>query len=190
MYVRKFERFQLVDIQVPANFAGTSLPIPDQPMLRDKRITGIQVHWSFSAPRSFITGNPTAQMSDLMNGALTLYTGDPQNEKDTGEYVYRLPLMTMQHFAQGPNVIYTNPILEFDELKVQWEKCEIVFGQAPAPVATFSYLLAVYYTSRMGRAAKILHKALGGIGDGTFADMLVAKMMQLEDSIKRLTNGK
>jgi len=188
--VFKFQRYTLIDIQIEAGFGGSSINIQDQPMLRNMRVTGIESYIVTDMPRSFITGNPVATLAQVLATSLNLYMGDPENESDTGEFVYRIPLIDLHNIQFNNTTNFVQRVLEFDEDKVQWEKCQLIFSQPLVPGATFSFTLGVYYTSRKDRLFKGLQKRLSGIGDGAVADVIMAKLMQLENWMKQLTSGK
>jgi hypothetical protein len=182
----KFERYQLIDVAVIFPTGGSSLNIQDQPMLRFMRITRLETYTVNDFPISPITGNRVMNLTEMQNTFLQVYTGDPQNEKDTGEFVFQIPFTSLHYTQNSANDPFTRPPLRFDDLLVQWEKTELIFAQIPSTISqsTYSTLIGVYYTSRASRVTMMLHKKLSGIGDGSFADMLATKMMQFEDFMR------
>jgi len=181
----KFERYQLVDIEIGASFSGNSITLPDQPMLRNMRITGIEAYSIVDFPISFITGNALPTTAQMALIALDLYTHDPNNEHDMGEFVYKLPLVTIHNMQTTQ---YVQRVLRFDDLMVAWEKCQLIFAQPLTPPTRFSVCLGVFYTSRKDRIFASLHKKLSGVSDENVANVIMAKLMQLENWMRSLTN--
>ena len=187
-----FQRSQLIDVQVVAGYSGSTLTIPDQPMLRNKRVTRIEAYIDQDMPLSLVTGNALNTLASLLNTGLILYCADPENEQDTGEYVYKMPLVDLRNI-QDPNWDnYAPAVLRFDDLSVQWEKTQLVFAASPAGIqpTLFSFVLNVYYTSRKERLWKSLHKKLSGISDGTIADAVMQKIHYLDQMLKKILEGK
>lgn len=182
------ERSQLVDIIIDSNFSGNSIPVPDQPMLRDKRILGIEFYTVNDMPISPITGNPLPSGGVISLTSFTGYTGDPQDEKDTGEYVYRIPLISLHNSQNGVDT-FVQRVLRFDDLNLQWEKSQLVFSAIYTPGTTTSFVCNVIYTSRKQRHIKMLGKAIHGLTDGTLVELLMSKLMMLENKLKELMSG-
>ncbi len=187
----RVERSQLIDVQVPQSFNGSTLNIPDQPMLRDKRVVGLEVYINTDMPFSLITSNPVANYSDMLNTGFIGYTKDPQNELDSGEYLYLIPLVALHNivgFGNGGQtpVAYTNRQYRFDDLSLQWDKCQLKFAD-PSLVSQkpFSYILNVIYTSRRNRLQNLAAK-VSGLSDLDWGHMVAAKMMQLEAMLQKL----
>jgi|ERR1700733_1485098 len=186
------ERSQMIDIVIDVGYASNTINIPDQPMLRDKRIISMTTYVLSDFPNSPISGNPLPTRIQLSNAFFIGYTGDPQNEKDTGEYIYQMPLVRLHTMQNQSNDPFERNVTFFDDLNFQWDKCQLYFPQQPNPGAKFSYVIEVMYTSRKGRIAKLLGKKLSGVGDndGSFMDMLIMKLMSMEKKIEALLQGK
>jgi hypothetical protein len=186
----KVERSQLVDLIIPVSANFASIKFPDQPMLRNKRITGIEVFTVDDIAVSPISSTPLMAMAAMRNMFLTAYMGDPQNEQDTGEYLYRIPLISL-HQSQNPGVtnIFAQRVLEFDELNFQFEKCE-VDNSIPFPVPTpLCILFNIFYDSKKARPHKGAHGKVSGIEDEDLTKFLMAKIMMLEEGVKKLLGG-
>jgi hypothetical protein len=148
----KVERSQLIDIAINAGFAGNNIPIPDQPMLRNKRVTGLEVLTAVDCPISPITGNAVATAAQVALTSFTAYCGDPNNEKDTGEYIYRMPLVSL-HYQQSNALTLANFVqrtIHFDDLTFQFEKSELVFAQPLSPGVATSFLINVFCRNAYG----------------------------------------
>jgi hypothetical protein len=187
----KTQRYQLIEITIPANFGGNTLPIPDQPMLRDKRVQKIELYLDISAKLSPLTGNNTIDLGIATYSALTIYSADPVSEHDTGEYWYRMPLLALNNSVTDQTSVNTSIQRDnlLDDLSIQWDKCYLTFQGAPVGQnVPYAILLGVYYTSRRERLFNALSKKLSGISEGSFADMLIGKLMMLEAKVTELTN--
>lgn len=181
----KVERSQLIDIAIGVGFAGNNVPVPDQPMLRNKRITGMEVYSQQDMPFSPITGNAVANINTIKQTSFTAYCGDPNNELDTGEYIYRFPLVGL-HNQQTGGDSFVQRVIHFDDLTFQFEKCELVFTTPITPIVATSFVINVFYNSRKSRLSNLLGKKLGGISDGSLAEMLMAKIMAMEQKIAQM----
>ena len=182
----KAQRYQLIDVQVSATFVGNTINIPDQPMLRNKRVQGIEVFFYNDMPVSPITGNQVSSGAQCSQTSITLYTADPVSENDTGEYFYRLPFIALHNVVNSSTDPYQNRVFHVDDISIQWEKCSLNFTGTFGQTTPISFLIGVYYTSRKERMINILSKKISGLNDGSFADMLMTKIMQLEDTVKNL----
>ena len=179
------QRSQLIDIGVPAGYTGTTINIQDQPMLRDKRITGIEVYTVNDMPVSPISGNAVAGINIYNRAFLNAYTGDPISENDTGEFLYRYPLVSLHNQQNSTLDGFVNRVTMFDYLILQWEKCSITFASPITFGAATSFMLNVYYTSgKRGQAGG----KVSGI-DMERAEQLARKIMSIEDKIERFIKG-
>ena len=158
-------------------------------MLRDMRITGLEVYFYEDGQISPITGNGVMLTVNGQNCYLNLYMGDPENEKDKGEFVYRMPLVAL-HNMQSASGNFTTEIFDYEDLLVQWEKCSITFSVQPNSGQPQAILINVFYTSRKHRTSKLLQKKISGLEDGSLADVLMVRMMELERKIANLLGRK
>jgi hypothetical protein len=183
------QRSQLIDIVIPVGTTSNTVNIPDQPMLRDgKRITRMQWFQQSDFPVSPISGNPLPNSAQFNGAFFTGYVHDPEKESDTGEFFYRRPLTAM-HFMSNTQVSYQLFPDDLDELVFEWEKCQLYFPLALTVDDKFSFVCEVFYTSRPTRMNTFKRK-ISGLGDGTFIDLLIGKIMALEEQVKRLMSGK
>jgi hypothetical protein len=186
------ERSQLVDISIQIGYTANTINIPDQPMLRNKRIMGMKVYIQGDFPVSPITGNATPTLGQLQNAFFIAYTADPQKEAetDTGEYIYKMPMIGLHNTDTDGGTPFQYDMMRFDELKFEWEKCQLYFPTPLANDTAFSYVIEVFYTSRVARTHKLLGKKMNGITDGSLVDMLITKIMEMEAKLKMLMSKK
>lgn len=141
-------RFDLLEINIPANSTANKFPIPDQPQLRsdedqDTIIQAIETYTIFDVP---LSPNAVALPTDvqLQQTYLTLYIlGE--------ESIYRIPLVNLHNVAgtvnAGGNPIpFKFDLAKFKNVQVDWTKSyfsvPVNFG---AVFATFSFVLGVHY---------------------------------------------
>lgn len=184
---RLIERFQMIDIPVQANYSSNTLNIPDQPMLRHKRITSMEVWTVNDFPNSPVSGNPTPSTVQLQTTSFIGYTGDPVSETDTGEYVYRIPFVTMHYSQNAALEPFVHQRIYFDDLTFYWDKCQLYFPRAiNTGGGLFSFVIGVWYTSRETRVRRMLNKAISGVSEESLIAMLLKKLMTLEERIVNL----
>ena len=179
----KTQRYQLIDVTLPAGFAGNTINIPDQPMLRHKRVQAIEIFLAQDFPLSPITGNAVTTLTQAQAASITLYTADPIAENDTGEYVYRLPLLRLHNIVNSSADPYQNIPYYLDDVALQWEKCSLTFQNLVAAIVPTSILIGVYYTSMKERNMRLTGKKISGVDDGSILEILMAKIMSLEKRI-------
>lgn len=184
------QRIQLIEITIPQNSTALIYNIPDQPMLRNKRIDAIQVLCSDDIANSPITGNAVLPYTEFVTCSpyMSMYSADPVNEADTGEYIYRVPMVSLRTTTgvqlRSP---WQTQHVTFDDLFIMWDKSQIGFTTAPnVSGGAKAILLLVFYTSRTQRVTNLLGKKLSGITDGDLAHFLSAKLMQLEQQLQAL----
>ena len=184
------QRSQLVEITLPANFSGNSINVPDQPMLRNMRVTSIEFYTLGDLGVSPITGNTLATGAQMKLCSFNGYTADPVAENDMGEFLYRWPLLSMHHMQNSSGDTFVQRVNDLDDLKIQWDKCSISVSAGWTTVSTPVALLCnVFYTSQNHRHPNILAKSMKGVGDGSLVDLMIQKIMMLEDSVKRMLSN-
>ena len=142
------KRYDLIEVNIPANSTQTKFPIPDQPSLRNDEnrdciIQALEIFTSFDVNPS---PNNVAVSTDaqILQTYLTLYIGSEES-------IYRVPLTQLHNMAGSVNA-GGNPIpfqfekQKFKNLMVMWDKCyfstPVNYG---AIFATFSFLIGVHY---------------------------------------------
>ena len=122
-------------------------------------------------------------MSTLVSSSatLTLYQEDPENETDTGQFTYYLPLQRLHYINNGTDLYSYNAVI-FADLKLQWEKCIINFpkGIDTSGGALCIVLNAHYSSAKDNRYAK--SGKIGGLGSDLkeWLNKLAEKVRQLE----------
>jgi hypothetical protein len=142
------KRYELIEVQVPANLTQTRFNIPDQPQLRTDQDADIiiQAIETFDILGVSISPNNVAVVSlaFMLQTYLTLYI-------DGEESVYRIPLNQLKRIAgeggTGIPAPFTYELQKFKNIQVDWTKS---YFSTPAPYAagvfaTFSFLLGVHY---------------------------------------------
>jgi hypothetical protein len=142
------DRFDLLEINIPANSTANKFPIPDQPQLRSDAdqctiIQAIETYCIFDVP---LSPNAVALPTDvqLQQTYLTLYIlGE--------ESIYRIPLINLRNVASvvntgGAPIPFKFEMQKFKNKEVDWTKSyfstPVNYG---AVFATFSFLLGVHY---------------------------------------------
>lgn len=139
----KGKRFQLIEVQVPANVPGSQnrFNIGDQPQLRSDQFKVVEI----AALRSYNddvigvapSGLPTVPDTDFSNSYLVLNIGGSEN------FLY-LPLKDLN---DSLNSMYSvQEVYQFDPVVgVDWSKSYILHSSTVTQTA-FSYLIGVWYT--------------------------------------------
>lgn len=139
----KGKRFQLIEVQVPANVPGTQnrFNIGDQPQLRSDQFKVVEI----SALRSYndaVIGNtpsglPTVPEADFSNSYLVLNIGGSEN------FLY-VPLKDLNNSTASDYSV--QEVYQFDPVVgVDWSKSYILHSNTVTQTA-FSYLIGVWYT--------------------------------------------
>lgn len=145
------KRYDLLEINIPANSTQNKFPIPDQPQLRsdqdaDVIIQAIETFTIFDAPLS-PNNAPLPTVAQLTNTYLTLYV-------EGEESIYRIPMIQLHRIngtmdGTGVTIGATFDLQKFKNIMVDWTKSyfltPVAFGTPPGTFATFSFLLGVHY---------------------------------------------
>ena len=140
----KVIKSQLVEIIQPGGSTATRLQLPDQPYLRNKRITGIEIVTVADMSVS-PTGKTPISGTDLKKSFLTLYLNDPGKPEDVGEWIQSVPGALLHRVQNSSNDPFVRQMYELDSQVVYWEKCYFTFGSALGNVADVSFLINVYF---------------------------------------------
>ena len=139
----KGKRFQLIEVQVPANVPGTQnrFNIGDQPQLRSDQFKVVEI----SALRSYNdvvianapSGMTTVPEADFSFSYLVLNIGGSEN------FLY-LPLKDLNDSTASNYSV--QQVYQFDPIiGVDWSKSYILHS-GPVTQTAFSYLIGVWYT--------------------------------------------
>jgi hypothetical protein len=139
------DRYELLEIQIPANVTQTKFLIPDQPQLRSDQdadiiIQGLEVFDIDAIPLS-PANVPLVTAANLKNTYLTLYV-------EGEESLYRIPLVRLNivfNAAANSPAVYS--LFSVRNKQVDWTKSyfstPIAYGAGAG--ATFSFLIGVHY---------------------------------------------
>jgi hypothetical protein len=144
------KRYELIEVNIPANFTATKMTIPDQPQLRsgsdgknDVIIQGIETFDSLGISLS-PSNIAVATAANVLQTFLTLY-----NDGDLS--ISNVPLNQIKRTAaEGAAVPYTWELQRLKNLEIQWEKSfvssAVAWGAGTPPVfTTFSFLFGIHY---------------------------------------------
>lgn len=153
------KRYELIEIQIPANSTATRFNVPDQPQLRtdqdaDIIIQGIETFDINGVP---LSPNNIAlpTLAQLQQTYITLYV-------EGEESIYRIPLISMKRIA---NETATSPyqwlLFKFKNIMVDWTKSYLFTPVSYGAVPTFSFILGIHYVKLPpGSFAKIAAKEI------------------------------
>lgn len=144
---KPLDRFELVNIVVPASSTQTQFFFPDLPNLRNAKVDKITSNCNMEIPQS-PDGDPLVAVTEYYNAYLVLNIGN-------SEYI-RMPLINTNVISGviGGNVVTpsayramknTNGYIPIANLPVYWSKSYIKLVQANSSVIKFAFQLGVYY---------------------------------------------
>jgi hypothetical protein len=136
-------KYQNIVVPVIVPGAPTQVFFPDQPNLRDCRITGIESQDINLLPVTSDMSTPNVPITCFRNAFLTLIVGDVNN-------VTRMPLQNLQTIfdnlaAAGQQGRANMNPRDFQGLKIYWNKSYIEWPAAVTPAATCAFNIGVYY---------------------------------------------
>jgi hypothetical protein len=136
----KITNSQLVEVIVPAGTTTTTFNIPDQPQLRGKKITGVEI---FNA--TDISNGPsstaTIPTGTMTKAYFTFYVNKKNGE--SGQFLLNVPFSTL-HRVAGVNP-YVFEIPDFDDLDIDFNKSFITVTSSTLFASAASFLFNVYY---------------------------------------------
>lgn len=148
----KVFKSQLIE-QVSPGIAVTGNPavriqFNDQPYLRNKQITGIEVFTSSECSASPTNRTPIT-IVQMQKAYLTLYLNDANDPQNVGEWIQLVPF-TALHRAQNSGTSTTSmpfvrQMFELQNQVIYWEKCYITLSEAYANTSDVSFLFNVYF---------------------------------------------
>jgi hypothetical protein len=157
----KVSKSQLVELVVPGVAGGnnqTKIQFNDQPYLRGKIITGVEILTSNDCSAS-PTGKTVISGAQMLKSFLTLYLDDMRGSKNVGEWIQNVPFALMHRVQNNvipatalpaaPGVQYFDPYVrgmyEIDSQVIYWEKCYVSLSSAFANTTDVSFLFNVYF---------------------------------------------
>lgn len=138
-------RYEMLEIQIPANSTATRFNIPDQPQLRTDQDADIIIQGIETFDIGGVTLSPNnlavASTANLLQTYLTLYV-------EGEESLYRIPLIQLKRIA---NETATSPyqwtLQKLKNVQVDWTKSYFFTPAAYGAgiFTTFSFLLGIHY---------------------------------------------
>lgn len=157
----KVYKSQLIEVILPGIAGGngaTKIQFQDQPYLRNKKITGIEIFTANDMSASPTNKTPITG-EQMKKSYLTLYLNDVQNPQDVGEWIQNVPFVSMHRVQNNiisptalpvaPGVQYSEPFVrqpfELQDQVIYWEKCYITLATAFTNTTDVSFLLQVFF---------------------------------------------
>lgn len=144
----KVFKSQLIEVVLPGVAGGnqsTKIQFPDQPYLRYKQITGIEVVTSDDMSAS-PAGKTPISPAQMKTSYLTLYLNDEANAKNVGEWIQNVPFSLLHRVQSGATPApFVRQQYELMGQVIYWEKCYITIPTAFANVTDVSFLFNVYF---------------------------------------------
>ncbi len=145
---KPYRRYEDVEFIIPANLTAFKVAFVDIPQLRSDTtkeilICSARAFTQDECPLSF-NQNPLLPESDLIKCFLTLYV-------DGEESIFRIPCGSLRNTyvgvgsAQAGNSFWSDEIMEFDFLSVDWTKSYITLSALPASAALQCILFSFGY---------------------------------------------
>lgn len=131
----KSQKFEFVEVIVPAGITATRFNFPDLPKLRYTALLAME-SYTANDIQSTPTGNTPISFGDMQNAFLVLYADERQD-------LYRIPLITLHRTQNSANEAFVRSLFEFVGQKITWDKSFIEFGVAPT--GQISIPFGVYY---------------------------------------------
>ena len=143
----KVNKSQLIELVLPGVAGGNTaqkVQFADQPYLRNKMITGIELINSADMSVS-PTGKTPVTNTQSQNCYLTLYLDDPNNRKNVGEWIQSVPFTLLHRIQNASSDPFVRQMYELNSQVIYWEKCYISLGAALNNTADVSFLFNVYF---------------------------------------------
>lgn len=143
------KRYELVELQVPANTSGTKVQFTDIPQLRTQTNQTITIQAIETFSNQAVTTSPTgiavATPTQIKSAFLVLNVQGEEN-------IFRIPLPQLNRVIPD-QITAANYVPSVDQLQqfemlqmVDWTKSYVQFATAPNNVSAFSFLFGVHYT--------------------------------------------
>jgi len=146
--MQKVYKSQLVEIVLAGVSGGnqsTRLQFLDQPYLRGKKITGIELITKYDmATYTSPTGRNIYSIADA-SAYVTFYLNDVQAPQNVGEWIQNVPLPLLHRSQNNQTETYVRKAYELAEQVIYWEKCFFTFPVPLANTSDISFLLNVYF---------------------------------------------
>jgi hypothetical protein len=147
--VFKSQLIELINVGVATTGnQNTRIQFPDQPYLRNKQITGIEVLCNLDMSASPSNRTPVT-VAQMQTSYLTLYLNDVNKPGDVGEWIQLVPF-TLMHRSQNSgssttSMPFVRQMFELVGQTIFWEKCYVTLPVAFANTSDVSFLFNVYF---------------------------------------------
>jgi len=143
----KVFKSQLVEVIQPGISGGntaTKIQFNDQPYLRNKQITGIEILNGNDMTTS-PTGKTPITTAQMKLSYLTLYLNDVNNPQNVGEWIQQVPFTLMHRIQNASTDPFVRQMYELMGQVIYWEKCYISLASSLNNTTDVSFLLNVYF---------------------------------------------
>jgi hypothetical protein len=135
---------QLIELVNQGGSTATKLQFQDQPYLRQKQITGIEI-LNVNDMSASPTNKSVITNAQMQKSYLTLYLNDPGNPQNVGEWIQNVPLTLLHRVQNSSNDPYVRKAYDLVGQVIYWEKCYLSFSSSLANVADVSFLFNIYF---------------------------------------------
>ena len=134
--MNRIDRFEFVEIYVPANSTATRWAFPDLPKLRYTALLAMELY-TVSAVTACPSGRPPISVANTQKAFVTLYADERQD-------IYRVPLVALNR-VQASTDPFVRALSLFKGQKITWDKSYVEFATLTAPAVDSSIAFGVYY---------------------------------------------
>ena len=137
----KIDKYEFIEIIVPAGTTNTRFFANDQPQLRFVSQMALSLYPAQIVPKSILSGNNNIDDADFLQGFLVLYYGDKESTN-------RAPLSIFNNISNNTTTLSPSvfALAGYQGQQIQWSKSYVQFTNAPAAVgAPRSICIGVYY---------------------------------------------
>lgn len=144
--IKKTQLIEVVNLGVAgAGNQQTRVQFPDQPYLRNKPVWGLEI-FNVGDVTTSPTSNAVISLAQQKISFLTLYSQDPDNPNDMGEWIQLVPLTRLHNTQNADTDAFSRMTFELIGQRVQWEKCYFTLATPFANTANVSFLIQVYFS--------------------------------------------
>jgi len=135
---------QLIELVNQGGSTATKLQFQDQPYLRQKQITGIEI-LTVNDMATSPTNNSVITTAQMQKSYLTLYLNDPGNPQNVGEWIQNVPLALLHRVQNASNDPFVRKAYDLVGQVIYWEKCYLTFSSSLGNTLDVSFLFNVYF---------------------------------------------
>ena len=142
--MKSIDKYEFIELVIPANFTGTRVTFADQPQLRFVSQAGLEWYNAATLTNSILSGNANISQAKSLTGFLVLYYAD----KESAKYI-PLNLLNPVANSQASTTVGYNSVFgvkTFQGQQVQWSKSYVQFTAAPGETFATSICFGVYYS--------------------------------------------